>query len=561
MADTNEEVKQPGTVQGSTTDIISNQQGVDINHDGDDKKILENYDAEKITDEINSIKTISNAEYLELPDEKKKDYVVYNPGLTDAVFYQWLALQTQLVNGFNTLGPAIEKMNVLENITFLSAIAENLSAIAESVAAVPESVAGLSSALSKVGLGKLIDIITSLAKGLGALSALVIANMLNPFANIRAYYTAYQQIDFTSLKTLLEPQQGTPSIATMLARQQAQMNVMHFPSEEIKNKIGEQSNAIMNQLTDIANAYNSIQVIENLIKTVQEVDTLLSVAGSIMSFSVAGIAKEAFNEQYDTSFAKEHVDYKKKADKLTKQYNEFQKTLPIEWISKTDLAKLKELEHTQDVYEDQDGNGIMFPSLTTEYYSKTTTSVDGDGHRLKKYWRYSKEENVEYPVKLETIKVTTDSEGNEEEKVLKTEYYKKNASGEYELQNLREVAETKVANLTTLNADKEQELTNYREQIEIFSNLMVLAITAKHEGKNDVYTTKYADALEMVPNIESIEGTININAGLGIAGTLSSNNIWKDIWSDADTRVYNTYKTKYYKHKNLTWDDIKDNNS
>ena len=40
----------PGDVQGNTTNVISNQQGADINHDGNDKKILQE-GAEKETDE------------------------------------------------------------------------------------------------------------------------------------------------------------------------------------------------------------------------------------------------------------------------------------------------------------------------------------------------------------------------------------------------------------------------------------------------------------------------------------------------------------------------------
>ena len=157
-----------GDVQGNTSKIISNQTGADINTDGNDTKILVEDGAEKQTDSVNDIKTIPNSEYMELSKEEKAKYVLYNPGLQDKVFYEWLAMQSQLVNGFNQLGPAIEKLQVLENIQFLTAIATNLSSIASAVAAVPESIAGLSSALSKVGLGKLVEIITSLAQGIGA---------------------------------------------------------------------------------------------------------------------------------------------------------------------------------------------------------------------------------------------------------------------------------------------------------------------------------------------------------------------------------------------------------
>ena len=550
-----------GDVQGNTSKIISNQTGADINTDGNDTKILVEDGAEKQTDSVNDIKTIPNSEYMELSKEEKAKYVLYNPGLQDKVFYEWLAMQSQLVNGFNQLGPAIEKLQVLENIQFLTAIATNLSSIASAVAAVPESIAGLSSALSKVGLGKLVEIITSLAQGIGALCALVISNMINPFANMAAYYKAWQETDFSSLETLLLPQPGTPSIATLIARQQAQLNAVHIPSEEIKNKITEQGNAISSQLSDIGAAWDSIKVVDSLLASVDEVDRLLEVAGSIMSFSVAGIAKEAYKQQFDISYDKLKIDYQEKAKKLSEKFTKFQSELPLEWILKTDLEKLKAMTKAVKQYE-KEYNSVVFPKVTTDYYSRITNSFDSEGHLLKKYWRTTEEEG-EYPVKLETIQVTFDEEGKEKKKVLKTEFYKKNeTTGEYELQTM-EKAQEQVATLGELRDDKERLFTEMRVKLDEYYDLKVNELELLHilddktltPDKRAEYNNKYlANHQALITKTDEIFAIRNeINR--------KKRNDFKPIWTESDEKVLDKYIETYETYENLEYEDIHPNNS
>ena len=550
-----------GDVQGDTSKVISNQSGADINTDGNDKKILVEDGAEKQTDDADEIKTIPNSEYMELSKEEKAKYVLYNPGLQDKVFYEWLAMQSQLVNGFNQLGPAIEKLQVLENIQFLTAIATNLSSIASAVEAVPESIAGLSSALSKVGLGKLVEIITSLAQGIGALCALVVANMVNPFANMEAYYKAWQETDFSSLETLLLPQPGTPSIATLIARQQAQLNAVHIPSEEIKNKITEQGNAISSQLSDIGAAWDSIKVVDSLLASVDEVDRLLEVAGSIMSFGVAGIAKEAYKQQFAVSYNKLKIDYQEKAKKLTEKFTKFQSELPLEWILKTDLEKLKTMTKAVKQYEDE-YNSVVFPKVTTDYYSSITNSFDSEGHLLKKYWRTTEEEG-EYPVKLETIQVTVDEEGKEKKKVLKTEFYKKNeTTGEYELQTM-EKAQEQVATLGELRDDKERLFTEMRVKLDEYYDLKVNELELLHlledetltPAKRAEYNNKYlANHQALVTKTDEIFATRNeINR--------KKRNEFKPIWTESDEKVLDKYIETYETYEDLEYEDIHPNNS
>lgn len=550
-----------GDVQGDTSKVISNQSGADINTDGNDKKILVEDGAEKQTDDADEIKTIPNSEYMELSKEEKAKYVLYNPGLQDKVFYEWLAMQSQLVNGFNQLGPAIEKLQVLENIQFLTAIATNLSSIASAVAAVPESIAGLSSALSKVGLGKLVEIITSLAQGIGSLCALVVANMVNPFANMEAYYKAWQETDFSSLETLLLPQPGTPSIATLIARQQAQLNAVHIPSEEIKNKITEQGNAISSQLSDIGAAWDSIKVVDSLLASVDEVDRLLEVAGSIMSFGVAGIAKEAYKQQFAVSYDKLKIDYQEKAKKLTEKFTKFQSELPLEWILKTDLEKLKTMTKAVKKYEDE-YNSVVFPKVTTDYYSNITYSFDSEGHLLKKYWRTTEEEG-EYPVKLETIKVTVDEEGKEKRKVLKTEFYKKNeTTGEYELQTMKK-AQEQVATLGELRDDKERLFTEMRVKLDEYYDLKVNELELLHiledetltPAKRAEYNNKYlANHQALVTKTDEIFATRNeINR--------KKRNEFKPIWTESDEKVLDKYIETYETYEDLEYEDIHPNNS
>ena len=334
----------PGDVQGNTTNVISNQQGVDINHDGNDEKILIQDGAEKSTDDINEIKTISNAQYKSLTEEEQKQYVRYNPSLQSMAFSEYLALQNQLVNGFNTLGPAIDKMSVLSNITFLSNIASELQTVGTAFKSAADTIKSLESVEI---IGTLAKPVTSVVKMVGSLCALIVVSMTNPYNQLMAYKDAFEQIDFTEYKKLFESTEETPSISEQLALKQSEMSKIHIPSEEIKNKYNEQITAVNNQLTEIQNAYNSIQVVDSLLSSLEAIQSTLDASTAVISFGSTTALQQAYKAGYEAAKETYSEDYTEKAQNMAKDINDFSSKLPIEWIKISDLEKLKQMEDKQ----------------------------------------------------------------------------------------------------------------------------------------------------------------------------------------------------------------------
>lgn len=333
-----------GDVQGDTSRVISNQAGADINTDGNDKKILVEDGAEKDTDNIDEIKTISNAQYKSLSEEEQKQYVRYNPSLQSMVFSEYLALQNQLINGFNTLGPAIDKMSVLSNITFLSNIASELQTVGAAFKSAADTIKNLESVEI---IGSLAKPVTSVVKMVGSLCALIVVSMTNPYNQLMAYKDAFKQIDFTEYKKLFESTEETPSISEQLALKQSEMTKIHIPSEEIKNKYNEQMAAINSQLTEIQNAYNSIQMVDSLLTSLEAIQNTLDASTAVISFGSTTALQQAYKDGYESAKKSYSKDYTKEAQKMAKDINDFSSKLPIEWIKISDLEKLKRMEDKQ----------------------------------------------------------------------------------------------------------------------------------------------------------------------------------------------------------------------
>lgn len=333
-----------GDVQGDTSRVISNQAGADINTDGNDKKILVEDGAEKDTDNIDEIKTISNAQYKSLSEEEQKQYVRYNPSLQSMVFSEYLALQNQLINGFNTLGPAIDKMSVLSNITFLSNIASELQTVGAAFKSAADTIKNLESVEI---IGDLAKPVTSVVKMVGSLCALIVVSMTNPYNQLMAYKDAFKQIDFTEYKKLFESTEETPSISEQLALKQSEMTKIHIPSEEIKNKYNEQMAVVNSQLTEIQNAYNSIQMVDSLLTSLEAIQTTLDASTAVISFGSTTALQQAYKDGYESAKKSYSKDYTKEAQKMAKDINDFSSKLPIEWIKISDLEKLKRMEDKQ----------------------------------------------------------------------------------------------------------------------------------------------------------------------------------------------------------------------
>lgn len=327
------------------TKVIPNQKDVDINKNGNDETILTKDGAEQLTDDLNDIKLLNNGEYMNLDDKEKENYVQYTPSLQSMAYSEFYALQNQLINGFNSIGPAIEKLDVLQNMTFMTQAVNNLKAIAGPFAAAAETIRSLENVEI---IGTLAKPVTTVVKAIGSILALVYANMINPYNMFQAYKEAFKNIDMTAYKNLFNSTEETPSIDLMLNKTEAAMNEINIPDEEIKAKYEEQKTAIKNQLASIKEIGEAVKAVEDLLQTYEDVQLTLDTASLILSFGSTGAIKEAFRRQFEESLNEYKEDYTEQAQDMAKDINDFGKKLPIKWIKKEDLERLKELEKEAD---------------------------------------------------------------------------------------------------------------------------------------------------------------------------------------------------------------------
>lgn len=333
-----------GDVQGNTTNVISNQQGSDINHDGNDKKILQE-GAEKETDDISKIELISFAEYNSLPDNEKTKYVRYNPSLQSMAYAQWLALQKQAIAGFNDFGPMIEKMQVLEKLP-LNDIKKQLEPIKQSFKTATDTINSLTSAPI---IGQLAAPVFNVVLALGQMCGYLYSLVINPVNMFTAYKDAFDSLDMSNYKELFKPAEGTPNIDEQLAEKELEMTKVIIPDKEIKDLYERQKNVVKDQFDDIASEYDATyqSCVDLLDTTKRAMDTIDACMGAF-SLGSATMAKKMFDSSYKLSKLQYEKNYNEKANKLAEKINGFESKIPVKYIKAEDLEKLKTKQKTTD---------------------------------------------------------------------------------------------------------------------------------------------------------------------------------------------------------------------
>lgn len=333
-----------GDVQGNTTNVISNQQGADINHDGNDKKILQE-GAEKETDDISKIELISFAEYNALKDSEKTKYVRYNPSLQSMAYAQWLALQKQAIAGFNDIGPAIEKIQVVDQLP-IEDIANQLKPIAQTFNTATDTINSLTS-VEIIGqlASPVFDVVLALGKMCGYLYSLVI----NPINMFNAYYDAYQSLDMSNYKELFDPAEGTPNIDAQIAEKELEMTKVIIPDKEIKDLYERQKNVVKDQfdgvVKDVGETYEAGKETLETAKTA--LDTMDAVMGAF-SLGSATMVKKMFEASYKLAKLQYEKNYNEKANDLAEKINGFESKIPVKYIKAEDLEKIKTQQKTVD---------------------------------------------------------------------------------------------------------------------------------------------------------------------------------------------------------------------
>jgi hypothetical protein len=336
-----------GDVQGNTTNVISNQQGADINHDGNDEKILIEEGAENKTDELEQIKLISFAEYNALSDEDKAKYVKYNPSLQSMAYSEWLSIQNQAIAGFNSIGPAIEKIQVLEK---LRPVVENIEEPIKPVAEVFNSATSVINSLTSVPIiGQLAAPVFDAILAIGEMVGFIYAMVNNPINMAKAYKDAYDSIDLSKYKTVFEGSEETPNIEEMLNEKENEMLKVEIPDKEIRTLYENQKAELKSQIESVKQPIQeAYEAGKNTLNTAKTAMDGIDLAIGTFSVGTATAAKKMFELSYEAAKEKFTQDYTEDSRKLANKINGFESKIPVKYIKSTDLDKIKTQQKTVD---------------------------------------------------------------------------------------------------------------------------------------------------------------------------------------------------------------------
>ena len=113
----------------------------------------------------------------------------------------------------------------------------------------------------------------------------------------------------------------------------------------------------------------AVKAVDDLLQTFDDVQLTLDTASLILTFGSTADIKEAYIKQFEESLKQYKEDYTEQSQDMAKNINDFGKKLPIKWIKKEDLKRLKELEKESNkkvVVTEEEKEANKEPPLTPE---------------------------------------------------------------------------------------------------------------------------------------------------------------------------------------------------
>jgi len=360
------------------TKVISNQKGVEINSNGNDKTILTKDGAEKQTDSIEDIKLITAEEYAALSDADKELWVRYNPSIQSMAYSQYISTQNKMISNFNKLGPMIDKLNFLvddgsgplvEAANQISQLASSIKAILQPIDSAFDTLDSMidtirnSQILSPVAtpLDQLEQILSASFQAVASLAMMVYSSIMNPFQKLDAYIQAIKEIDWKALANYFDGPE-TPNIEAM-----AKIEDINFPDEEIKNQVKGNFDNFKKQFEKAKQIYQSSEDIHALEETLTTAKTTYDDALKIYSTmgldpflgivfpsyeNLKALLKQDYQQMAEkykqTEYAKA-LKYSADAESMVSNTNNFLNHLDknSKYIKTTDVEKLKTIENNQ----------------------------------------------------------------------------------------------------------------------------------------------------------------------------------------------------------------------
>ena len=323
-----------------------------------------NYEG-KGTDEIAQIKLLSEEEVNNLSPEKKARYVRYDPTLSNSTGVNYTKAMTDALTQLYFMSPIASKISTFTNGTmdeanfYFMSIIKQLEPIAEAGRSVNSKIRSIRKAASKVGLGPLIDILTTILQLIGCVAALMSASTCNPNNMLGQYIQAFKDIDF---KELLRK-----TVGQTIPQLQYAIDALEgkpAPDVDVKELIKEQVQEMLDMAGITQECVEMIMQIEDLFMMYkdfeEDVKNLLTVLIIVSSGgSMGNIAELLERLMIDYNLIKNNLGKNKFFKNIENSKSCLDKTLTMDkkYIDKQDLEYLNDINKKSMINEDDYKSG------------------------------------------------------------------------------------------------------------------------------------------------------------------------------------------------------------
>jgi len=318
-----------------------------------------------LTDEISSIKLISEEDFNNLSDDMKERYVQYDPKLSNFVGVNYTKAMTDALTQIYFMSPIASKISALTqgsldsaNFYFIQLI-KQLGPIAQAAQSVGNKIRSIRKAAEKVGLGQLIDILTTAFQLIGGLAGIVYAQINNPGNLIKPYAEAFKDIDIGEiLKNTVG--QTIPQLQYAIDAMQGKP----IPDTDIKAEIMNELNYVMEVSGVTEECMYALSELQKLFFFAEDIEESIKYLLLIISTMGTGWAMgdiveliEKLGIDYETIRHNFKDNKMSKSIKFTKQNVDKSLTKEKKYIDKQDLNYLNEINKKNNEQEEEYLNG------------------------------------------------------------------------------------------------------------------------------------------------------------------------------------------------------------
>lgn len=251
-----------------------------------------NFEGTEGTDISSQIKLISENDFNKLDGEIQKDYVRYDPTLSNFIGIDYTTLMSDAITQLNILSPIASKITPMTNGTLdqanyiFGSLINQIGPIANSASGITNSIRRIGRAASKVGLGSLVDILLKILQLIGSLSAIMTSTIFNPNNVISQYVEVFKDVNIKEVlektinQTIPELQYSLEAIQSKIIPDEALKQMIIEKTEEML-EVAETTEKCAKLMMNLQCLFEMYKQLERDVRTILILITIVTSGGSM----------------------------------------------------------------------------------------------------------------------------------------------------------------------------------------------------------------------------------------------------------------------------------------